>query len=36
MDKNKLDVITNLFDGNEIRSVWDKTKENTILVLSML
>lgn len=24
---NKLDTITNLFDGSEIRSVWDNEKE---------
>ena len=26
--KNKLDTITNLFEGNEIRSVWNKVKED--------
>ena len=24
---NKLDTITNLFEGNEIRSIWDDEKE---------
>lgn len=27
MNKNKLDTITNLFEGVEIRSIWDKEKE---------
>ena len=27
MDNNKLDTITNLFEGNEIRRVWDSEKE---------
>lgn len=27
MDNNKLDIITNLFEGKEIRSVWDSKKE---------
>ena len=27
MMKNKLDTITNLFDGSEIRSIWDSEKE---------
>lgn len=27
MDNNKLDTITNLFEGKEIRSVWDSKKE---------
>ena len=27
MNKNKLDTITNLFEGVEIRSIWDKDKE---------
>ena len=27
MDNNKLDTITNLFEGKEIRSVWDSEKE---------
>lgn len=29
MDKNnKLDTITNLFEGKEIRSIWDSEKED--------
>ena len=28
MKKIKLDTITNLFEGNEIRSVWDSEKED--------
>ena len=24
---NKLEIISNLFDGNEIRSIWDSKKE---------
>ena len=27
MNKNKLDTITNLFEGKEIRSIWDSEKE---------
>ena len=27
MDNNKLDTITNLFEGKEIRSIWDSEKE---------
>ncbi len=27
MQQNKLETITNLFEGNEIRSVWDSEKE---------
>lgn len=27
MDNNKLDTITNLFEGNEIRSIWNSEKE---------
>lgn len=25
---NKLETISNLFDGNEIRSIWDKYKND--------
>lgn len=25
--ENKLNTITNLFEGNEIRSIWDSKKE---------
>ena len=25
---NKLETLTNLFEGNEIRSIWDKDKED--------
>ena len=28
MKENKLDTITNLFEGTEIRSIWDKEKED--------
>lgn len=28
MDNNKLNTITNLFEGKEIRSVWDSDKED--------
>ena len=28
MDNNKLDTITNLFEGKEIRSIWDSEKED--------
>ena len=28
MKENKLDTITNLFNGSEIRSVWDREKED--------
>lgn len=28
MEKNKLETITKLFEGNEIRSVWDKEKDD--------
>lgn len=28
MNENKLEAITNLFEGNEIRSVWDSEKED--------
>ena len=28
MKENKLDTITNLFDGSEIRSIWDSEKED--------
>lgn len=28
MKDNKLKTITNLFEGNEIRSVWDNNKED--------
>ena len=27
MDNNKLDIITNLFEGKEIRSVWNSENE---------
>ena len=27
MDNNKLETISNLFEGKEIRSVWDSGKE---------
>ena len=29
---NKLETISNLFEGKEIRSVWDAEKKNIILV----
>lgn len=28
MKENKLQTITNLFEGNEIRSIWDSEKED--------
>ena len=28
MNNNKLETITNLFEGNTIRSIWDKEKED--------
>jgi len=28
MSENKLKTITNLFEGNEIRSIWDRVKED--------
>ena len=28
MDNNKLDTITNLFEGKQIRSIWDSEKED--------
>ncbi len=28
MESNKLDTISNLFEGKEIRSIWDSTKED--------
>lgn len=40
MKENKLDTIINLFEGNEIRSIWDKEKEeyyfSVIDVISVL
>ena len=40
MDNNKLDTITNLFEGKEIRSIWDSEKEeyffNVIDIISAL
>ena len=32
MDNNKLDTMTNLFEGKEIRSIWDSEKEEYFLV----
>ena len=28
MDNNKIDTITNLFEGKEIRSIWNSEKED--------
>ena len=28
MNKSKLETISNLFEGKEIRSIWDKEKED--------
>jgi hypothetical protein len=28
LKENKLDTITNLFEGTEIRSIWDNEKED--------
>jgi len=40
MNENKLETIINLFDGNEIRSIWDEEKEeyyfSVIDVISVL
>ena len=33
MNQNKLETITKLFEGNEIRSVWNGEEETIILVL---
>lgn len=30
MDSNKLDTITNLFEGKEIRSVWNSEKRRIL------
>ena len=35
MEQNKLEAITNLFEGKEIRSVWDSEKEDYYLVSLM-
>ena len=32
MKEEKMSTITNLFEGKEIRSIWDSEKKNTILV----
>ena len=32
MKENKIETIKNLFEGKEIRSVWDSEKKNIILV----
>lgn len=32
MHNNKLDIITNLFEGKEIISIWDSEKEEYFLV----
>ena len=34
--EDKLQTITKLFEGNEIRSIWDSEKEEYFLVWSML
>lgn len=31
MNKEKLETISNLFEGNEIRSIWDSKKKSRIL-----
>lgn len=36
MKENKLETIVGLFDGSEIRSIWDGEKEITIFQLLML
>ena len=36
MDSSKLETISNLFEGKEIRSIWDSEKEEYFLVLLML
>ena len=35
MKDTKLETITNLFENNEIRSIWDREKKITILVWLM-
>lgn len=32
---NKIETISNLFEGKEIRSIWDREKEEYYLVLWM-
>ena len=36
MSKDKLETISNLFEGNEIRSIWDNEKEEYYFLLLML
>lgn len=36
MDNNKLETISNLFEGSEIRSIWDSEKEDYYLVWLIL
>lgn len=36
MNHEKLETISNLFEGNEIRSIWDSEKEDYYFVLWML
>ena len=33
MKENKIDTITNLFEGSEIRSIWDSEKEEALIVI---
>ncbi len=35
MDNNKLNTITNLFEGKEIRSIWNSEREDYFLVSLM-
>ena len=32
MENNKLETISNLFEGNEIRSIWDAEKEEYFFI----
>ena len=36
MNQEKLETIVGLFEGKEIRSIWDSEKEDYTLVLLML
>ncbi len=35
MNEGKLKTITNLFEGHEVRSIWNNEEKNIILVLLM-
>ena len=36
MEENKLSTISNLFEGKEIRSIWDQTTPNMIQRISRI